>query len=455
MSLINAIAKRIGLDKAIAYSSGARVIQGIAGVGSIFFISTFLTEVEQGFYFTFISILALQIFFELGLNGIMTQYVAHEVSHLSLDVKGDYQGEEKYKSRLASLVQFCVKWYLLLAIIVLIFLIIVGFIYFEKYGDSQSTEIRWRIPWIIICIATSIQLFISPFTSILTGLGFVKETSKVSFFQQMFIPLFTWAGLALGFKLFVLGIGYLVSSIIWIILIKKIDLFKILKKLWITNVSERVAYKKEIFPYQWKIAISWVSGYFMFQLFNPVLFATEGAVVAGQMGLTLAALNSINTFSMSWINTKVPMMSGLIARQEYLKLDNVFSKTLKQMSGICLVLLAVFFLVVVALRITQFSIGDTVFADRFLDYMPMLLMMVPIFLGQFVNAWAIYLRCHKQEPYLYNSIVAGVLCLCSTFFFGNAFGLYGIVIGYCCVRLLLFPWAFYIYKICKKKWHQS
>ena len=34
-------------------------------------------------------------------------------------------------------------------------------------------------------------------------------------------------------------------------------------------------------------------GYFIFQLFNPVLFATEGAVVAGQMGMTLAALNGI------------------------------------------------------------------------------------------------------------------------------------------------------------------
>ena len=78
------IAHKIGMDKSIAYSSGARVVGGITGVGSIFFISTFLTGVEQGFYFTFGSILALQVFFELGLTGIMTQYVAHEVSHLAL-----------------------------------------------------------------------------------------------------------------------------------------------------------------------------------------------------------------------------------------------------------------------------------------------------------------------------------------------------------------------------------
>lgn len=55
---IRKIAQKMGVDKAIAYSSGARVVQAVAGVGSIFFIGTFLTDVEQGYYFTFTSILA-------------------------------------------------------------------------------------------------------------------------------------------------------------------------------------------------------------------------------------------------------------------------------------------------------------------------------------------------------------------------------------------------------------
>jgi hypothetical protein len=73
--LLKSLLQKIGMDKSIAYSSGARVVQGIAGVLTVFFVSTFLTGVEQGFYFTFGSILALQVFFELGLTGIMTQYV--------------------------------------------------------------------------------------------------------------------------------------------------------------------------------------------------------------------------------------------------------------------------------------------------------------------------------------------------------------------------------------------
>ena len=108
INLLKVTASKIGIDKSIAYSSGARVVQAFTGVGSVFFISTFLTGVEQGFYYTFGSILALQVFFELGLTGIMTQYVAHEASHLVLNKNGEYQGEERYKSRLASLVRFCI-----------------------------------------------------------------------------------------------------------------------------------------------------------------------------------------------------------------------------------------------------------------------------------------------------------------------------------------------------------
>ena len=93
--------------------------------------------------------------------------------------------------------------------------------------------------------------------------------------------------------------------------------------------TEKVNYKIEIFPMQWKIAISWVGGYFIFQLFNPVLFATEGPIVAGQMGMTLSILNAVLALSYAWVSTKVPVFSGFIARREFFKLDKLFNSTFK------------------------------------------------------------------------------------------------------------------------------
>lgn len=447
------IAHKIGLDKAIAYSSGSRVISGLMGVFSVFFITTFLTGVEQGFYYTFGSILALQVFFELGLTGIMAQYVAHEVSHLQLNNNLEYEGEEKYRSRLSSLVHFCVKWYAVLAVIVFFFLLIVGFVFFYSYG-KEHTGVSWQLPWVIICVGTAINVFQSPFISVLTGLGKVKEMSKVGFYQQIIIPL-NWLGLFLGFKLYVLGITGLISILIWQFYVWRTGLARIVLNLWNNTISERVTYMKEIFPYQWKIALSWISGYFIFQLFNPVLFATEGPVVAGQMGMTLIALNSIRTLSESWMNTKIPLYSKLIALKDYFTLDSLFNKTLKQMIYISWTLLVSFFLLILILNITQFKFGEHILAERFLSYWPLILMMFSVFIQQFVSSWAMYLRCHKKEPFLVLSICNGIACLCSTFLLGNLYGLYGITIGYLLINVMVAPWAYYIYKTKKEEWHQA
>ena len=56
--------RKIGVDGAIFYSSLARVVQASTGIITVFFIARFLTGVEQGFYYTFGSILAIQVFFD-------------------------------------------------------------------------------------------------------------------------------------------------------------------------------------------------------------------------------------------------------------------------------------------------------------------------------------------------------------------------------------------------------
>ena len=56
-----------GVDKAIGYSVLARVIQALGGVISLFFIALTLNINEQGFYYTFGSIIAIQIFLNSAL----------------------------------------------------------------------------------------------------------------------------------------------------------------------------------------------------------------------------------------------------------------------------------------------------------------------------------------------------------------------------------------------------
>ena len=441
--------KKIGIDKSIAYSSGARIIQTFTGIILLFFIARYLTKAEQGFYYTFGSIVAIQVFFELGLTNIITQYVAHEASHLKWKDTTTLEGEEKNHSRLAHLLRFSVRWYAIISGIFFIVLLGVGIWFFGYYSTPLEDEtVSWFIPWCLVSIGASIHLFISPLMATIQGLNRVKDVMKMRFYQQLIIPFTTLIGLMIGWHLYVVGIASILSAIYVFVYASCTDLKLIIVKLWRKEITEKIIYKKEIFPYQWKIALSWLSGYFIFQLFNPVLFATHGAVVAGQMGMTIQVLNAINAFSMSWISTKIPVFSGLIAQEEYKKLDKIFNTTVKQMSAVCVMLLGIMILGVSTLRWLDIPLGY-----RFLPYWPMIFMSLALFLNQYVGAWATYLRCHKKEPYLWLSVVTGLACTGSTIVLGKFYGAFGMSAGYCFIVILSVFLAYSIYTKCKISWH--
>ena len=445
------IAKRIGVDRAILFTSSTSIFGAIGGIVSIMLVVQFLTGLEQGFYYTFGSVVAIQVFFELGLSNIITQYVAYEKSNLNWEHDVQLSGDVKFKSRLSSLLHFSLKWYCFLAIILLLFLIIFGLLFFD-YFDASSGQVIWEFPWLILSVGTAINLVVSPFVAFIQGLGKVKEVAKFQFIVQIFRISIVWTGLIIDGGLFVVGLSSVFGGLLLGLLIY-LNFRKILVDIWKTKIIEKVNYRKEIFPFQWKIALSWISGYFIFQLFNPVLFATEGALVAGQMGMTLAVLNGIFALSFTWMTTKVPLFSGLIAQKRFPELDRLFNLTLKQSVLINMSALLFLLFFIVFIRRYNIQINGKLLGFRFLDYTPLLLMMIPAFLNQFTSSWAVYLRCHKEEPFLMNSIVGGILCAVSTIFLGKYFGIIGVTSGYCLISVLMFPWGHRIFTSKKYEWH--
>ena len=72
MSLRSFVTQKMGVDKAILYTLLSRGLQISTALFTIFFIAKNLSADEQGFYYTFGSITALQVFFELGMTYIVT-----------------------------------------------------------------------------------------------------------------------------------------------------------------------------------------------------------------------------------------------------------------------------------------------------------------------------------------------------------------------------------------------
>ncbi len=452
LKLLRKSADKMGIDGAIVLTIFSRVIQAGGGVFTLILITQFLSPVEQGYYYTFGSILAIQVFFELGLNGIITQFVAHENAALVWSQSNTFTGSKESSSRLASLLRFTLRSFGFLSVFLFFGLLTAGYLFFDEFV-YDSSDVKWQTPWLILSITTSLSFISSPILAFLEGLGRVKEVAKMRLVQQtvqLFLGLFF---LSVGFKLFAAPIAALIAFIIipfWIFSGSEIKrLVMVWKKIDIWQVN----YRLEIFPFQWKIAMSWISGYFIFQLFNPILFATEGAVVAGKMGMTLTVLNFILALTFSWITTRVPTFSRMIAKKEFKKLDILFNKTLKQSGILNATALFAFFSIVFAIRYFGIRVEGQNISERFLDNLPMLFLTITIFLNHIVGAWATYMRCHKKEPLIVQSVVMAVFCTLSTFFLGHSFGVMGMTLGYLILNIVGFIWVYIIYISKKRAWH--
>lgn len=430
---------KLGIDWAIIYTIFARTIQAVGGVGTVIFIVKCLDKNEQGYYYTFGSIIALQIFFELGLNGIITQYVAHEMAHLRFDENLNLEGEPMNQSRLASLLHFCVRWFSFLGLGLFLVLLLVGYVFFTRY--EGSVEVHWQGPYAVLCMATAGFMFLDPLLAFLEGLGKVKDVARFRLIQQTTYIVLVITLLLAGFKLYAGAFAALVSCISMLLMLVFSECRTILQKIHRLEATWKVSYRKEIFPYQWKIALSWISGYFVFQFFNPVLFATEGPVVAGQMGMSINALNGVLGLSMAWIYTKVPRLSGFISLKQYIELDKLFFRSFFQSLFINVLSIAGFFTVATYLQRNGFVLGS-----RFLSGLPLAFLCSTFVINQMIFSMSVYLRCHKTEPLLYQSIVLGILSFCSTVFLGRAFGVTGITAGYFGVMLTVsLPWVIIIF----------
>lgn len=445
---IQKIIVSFGIDKAIGYSVGTRVIQALGGLISLFFIALSLDINEQGFYYTFVSIIGIQLFFELGVTSIIVQFVAHETAHLKWDSQTKLIGKIQHLSRLSSVLQLCVKYFTIIAFFLFVTLQISGYLFFKTF-NSQESSVSWEYPWFLLVLSTSLLFIINPIIAFIEGLGKVKEVAILRFYQQfIYLPSLILV-LMLGGKLWALGIASLLSFffLFFTILFSK---YRILLLNIYNSINKwRIDYMKEIFPFQWKIALSWISGYLIFQLFNPVLFASEGPKIAGQMGMTLVAFNGISSISYSWINTKVPLFSRLIAKNNFKKLDSIFSKTIKELSIINLILSMGFISFIILSDYFKLSI-----TDRFLDISLIIILGITSYFNQFVFAWAAYLRSHKKEPFLINSIVLGILISISVFISANYHGVIAVVVSYSAITLFIgVPWAYYIFQNKKREWH--
>jgi len=440
----------MGVDRAVAYTLFGRGWGLLSGVLTLLLVVRFLTPDEQGYYYTFASLLAMQVLFELGMSYVVMQFASHEMANLFWSDGGVVDGDAKAKTRLRSLLIQVTKLYGVIAILIILVIMPIGWIFFSV-NHPQST-VNWQLAWIWLVLAAAVNILFLPLLALMEGCGHVAEIARLRMYQNIIGSSTAWAVLVSGGGLLampVMNTGLVLTVLVWMWRTKRAFLKNLFSFKSVAGFG--INWKVEIWPFQWKVALSWLSGYFIFQLFTPVLFAYHGAAEAGKMGVSFSIANALMGIAMAWMNTQAPKFGTLISRRDYCNLDHIFVVTLTRSLAV-LALLAMIFCVV-----DYFAHFKNIqYSNRLLDPLPFALLMLATTLNYVTFAQSAYLRAHKQEPFLAISLISAGLIAVLTITLGREYGALGIMSGYLAVCALVgFGWGSAIFVSKRREWQDS
>ncbi len=392
--------KYFGVDRPVFYSSIGQAWSLFSGPVTILMVTTFLTPALQGYYYTFGGISALQVFLELGFSYCITQFASHEAARLEFGHDGSVSGESRARSRLIALGKLALKWHAVLAVLAFVMVGICGHVFFTLTHDSGT---EWVGPWWSLCFAAAIVLLIQPMGALIEGCNQVSFIYGLRTITRIAVAVSMWAALFAGFGLYTAAVTPLVGAMVAVIgYFKKWPAF--FRTIFREPVTESISWKKEIWPFQWRIAVSWGCGYFVFSFFNPVIFGFEGEVAAGQMGASLGLITSVGGLAGAWIGAKGPRFGMLVKNRQFAVLNHEFKVATTQAALMCVAAGAA---LIAGLWVLQQYWPRL--APRFLGMEATAFLVIAAVCNQIMSGQATYLRAFKREPFMVLSIVSGIL----------------------------------------------
>jgi len=441
---IERVLSGLGIDRAVGWTVAARVWSVLAGPISVVLIAARLSVEEQGFYYTFASIVSFQVMFELGLGLVVLQFASHEKAFLQWQSDGTLSGSDVEKGRLAALFRKSLRWYAAATALTIASLLIGGTVFF---AFKPTTVSGWESPWIALAILAGGTLLLTPFLSVLEGCGLLADVARTRTWQTIASNLTGWTILIAGGRLWaspaITGAALVVGGG-WVLWTHRRFFSDLLR-----TPGAGISWREEVWPFQWRIGVSWISSYFIFHLFIPVLFNSKGPAAAGRMGMSLTLATAVYSVASSLLTTKVPQFGELIARRDFAELDARFFPAMWRAFGVMALGGAVLFGGTVALR----AIGHR-WSERFLEPLPFALLVAALMASTIFLAEAVYLRAHKQEPLLGVFIASAIAVAASTLILGRAYGATGMMLGYFAATLVIsVGGGTFVFLRKRREWH--
>ncbi|MDQ5896013.1 MAG: hypothetical protein QG612_99, partial [Pseudomonadota bacterium] len=401
-TLTSRLIRIAGIDFHVLATLLSRGWSVVAGALTVLLVPLFLSPTEQGYYYTFASLLGLQILFELGLGQVIIQLVGHHAAHLEIIGDDRLAGEEYHIDLLASLTRWLRRWYRVAALAFALLAGGAGGLFLTLKG--QLSVEHWTPVWVVLVLSSAVNLTYVPLLALQEGLGRIGQVARLRLAQSVVGYAALWLALFGQLSLWAACMVPLATSLLtayWLNRIAPLHRWLCARP---PTTESGLDWRRDVFPFQWRIALSAISGYFIFYAFTPLVFANRGAVEAGRFGIAMAVFNALSAVGTSWVYARAPAFAMHIARGERAQLNSLFLAVLRRSVIFTTVVAASVVLTVVFLD--QLGVQQM---KRIADPAVLTCLAAACAVNAVIFSVAAYMRAHREEPMLPVSIVGAVL----------------------------------------------
>jgi O-antigen/teichoic acid export membrane protein len=431
-----------GVDRAVFFSNASQMTRLVTGPITMLLVLRYLTPEIQGYFYAFAGIVAMQVFLEMGFSQNILQFASHEYAKLKFNSAGTLEGDLVARSRLISLGRLAFRYYAIAAGIFLVAVGVGGHIFFSLAAERDPAHhtVAWQGAWWLIAATAAGSLAINPAWSLLQGCNQVAVVAKFNFWAAL--ATFGVNALALigGAGVYASAIGALASLLVSVLYLlwRWRAFFQQFREL---PQHGEVSWRHEIWPFQWRIAVSWMSGYFVFDIINPIAFYFCGAVEAGRLGMSLQLVRIIANVALQWIYTKGPQFGMCVARRAWSELDALWRRSTAQMFVFYLLGYGAF---LVAVPVVGHWIPKI--PERLAPFAVNAWLGGALVTQVLIGAMAMELRAHKKEPFMWLSVANAVLSVAFMLPLVQRWGIAGEAMGYALALWVIFTPGCLIYR---------
>jgi O-antigen/teichoic acid export membrane protein len=331
----------------------------------------------------------------------------------------------------------------------------------DAFPEIMRSDVAWQGAWWLIAITAALSLAINPAWSLLEGCNQIAILSQFRFWASLGVFGAVAVALVAGAGIYASGIGAAFNLLVSAIYLGS-RWRPFLRQCLEHPRHGRVSWSREIWPFQWRIATSWMSNYFIFEIINPVAFFFCGPVEAGRLGMSVQLVYMIARIALTWTNTKAPRLSMLIATRAWRQFDALLRHSTIQVVSIYL--LGYFSFLAALLILSHTALAAHVpLLGHVLSKVPGRLapFSVNVWLGAsqitalLVSSMCLELRAHKRDPLVWMSVLNAVLSIALMVPFARLWGISGEVVGYTLALWAVFLPSYKIYQLKRREYRSQ